>query len=65
MKLDSEQQRQILLQLIDSAQFPGSARKIVNELANAIERAKVNSSPAPSAECDGSSASAGPAGVPA
>lgn len=45
MKLDNEQQRKILLQLIDNAQFPGSARKVVNDLATAIETAEVEKLP--------------------
>lgn len=45
MKLDNEQQRQILLQLIDAAQFPGTARKIINELAEAIETAEIEAQP--------------------
>jgi hypothetical protein len=41
MKLDSEQQRQILLQLIDNTQFPGKARRLVIELSQAIETAEI------------------------
>lgn len=45
MKLDNEQQRTLLLQLIDQAQFPGSARKVVFELGQAIETAEVTGEP--------------------
>jgi hypothetical protein len=41
MILDSEKQRKMLLQLVDNAEFPGSARKVVNDLASAIEMAGV------------------------
>lgn len=43
MTLDSEAQRQMLLQLIDNAQFPGKARRQVMALAVAIETADVES----------------------
>ena len=39
MILDKEEHRQMLLSLIDGAHFPGSVRKQVNELADAIEKA--------------------------
>ena len=41
MVLDKEEHRVMLLSLIDSAHFPGSVRKQVNELANAIETAVI------------------------
>lgn len=41
MILDNEQQRQMLLQLIDAAQFPGTARKVINKLGDAIEAAGI------------------------
>lgn len=36
MKLDNEDQRQMLLQLLDMATFPGAARQQVYELGIAI-----------------------------
>lgn len=39
MKLDTEQQRQILLQLIDQATFPGSAIEVVMSLKQAVRAA--------------------------
>lgn len=41
MKLDSEEQRRLLLQLIDMSQFPGSARKAIYELGDAVEKATI------------------------
>ena len=41
MTLDNEQQRVILLQLIDQATFPGAARKMVHDLGLAVETAKI------------------------
>lgn len=41
MKLDNEQQRKILIQLIDSATFPGHAREMVTELGRAIAGADI------------------------
>jgi hypothetical protein len=43
MILDKEEHRQILLELIDKASFPGAVRNAVVELANAIEKASVKS----------------------
>lgn len=42
MRIDKELHRTILLELIDKATFPGSARNIVVEIADAIERAEVD-----------------------
>lgn len=41
MTLDKEEHRAMLLSLIDGAHFPGSVRKQVNELADAIEKAAI------------------------
>lgn len=41
MKLDNENQRGLLLQLINGSQFPGSARKAIYELGEAIETAEI------------------------
>lgn len=43
MKLDSEEQRNMLLQLINASQFPGAARKAIYELGVAIETAGIES----------------------
>jgi hypothetical protein len=43
MKLDNEEQRSLLLQLLDMATFPGAARKAVYELGAAIETAGIES----------------------
>ncbi len=41
MLLDKEDHRQMLLELIDKSAFPGAMRKVVVELADAIEFAGV------------------------
>jgi len=41
MKLDNEEQRTVLLQLLDSTSFPGAARKIIHALGEAIETAGI------------------------
>ena len=41
MILDKEEHRQILMELIDKASFPGAVRNVVVELANAIDKAAV------------------------
>lgn len=41
MKLDNEDQRAILLQLIDNTTFPGKARHVINALAHSIETAEI------------------------
>jgi hypothetical protein len=41
MTLDSEQQRQILLQLIQNATFPGAALDLVYDLKQRIAAAKI------------------------
>lgn len=42
MKLDNEQQRGLLLQILDHVQFPGDARKVIFELGRAIETADID-----------------------
>ncbi len=42
MILDKEEHRTILLELIDRAHFPGAVRKMVNEIADAVENATVD-----------------------
>lgn len=41
MVLDSEDHRVILLEMLDRMQFQGSARRLIFELGDAIERASV------------------------
>ena len=41
MTLDKEDHRKLLLDLIDTTNFPGRFRNVVVELANAIEAAKI------------------------
>lgn len=45
MRIDKEEHRAILLELLDQAQFRGSSRKVVYELGEAIEKAEVASGP--------------------
>lgn len=41
MRLDKEEHRAILLELLDRAQFQGASRKVVYELGEAIEGAEI------------------------
>ena len=42
MKLDREEHRILLLELLDRAQFQGVARRLVYELGEAIEAAEID-----------------------
>lgn len=53
MTLDNEQQRNILLDLLDRSQFPGAARHVVAALGSAIETAEILPPPAPKPEMAG------------
>jgi hypothetical protein len=45
MVLDSEQQRQVLLQLIAASNVPGNALEVVLDVKRSIERAEVKEAP--------------------
>jgi hypothetical protein len=53
LTLDNEQQRKLLLDLLDRSQFPGAARRLVADLGTAIETATVLPAPAPKPETVG------------